>query len=80
MPHWVLDTKGIDMLEDGWARRNGRRVLRLPDLNAPGDDELPGTRETRFAACMEHADKQLVIAAIRHEQKLLWLRRERNED
>lgn len=50
-----------------WAHRNNRRSLRLPDLNKPFDaeDELPGTPASRFAACLGHMQRQLVIAQTR---------------
>lgn len=52
-------------LDYWWAHRNCRRACKLPDLNAPGEVELPGTPASRLAACLAHAHKQFHNAAYR---------------
>lgn len=61
-------------LDYWWAHRNNRRNCRLPDLNAPFDPDtaLPGTPSMRFAACVYHVNKQLVLARARAKQKRAW--------
>lgn len=63
-------------LEYWWAKRNNRRAASLPDLNAPLP-ELPGTPETRCAACFVHVNRSFETAKIRAERKRAWLAAQR---
>lgn len=59
-----------------WAHRNNRRACKMPDINAPFDPEvniLPGTPETRLAACLAHTHRNMALAKIRAENKRAWL-------
>lgn len=58
-------------LDYWWSHRNNKRACKLPDLNAPGETELPGTPASRLATCLAHAHKQLNNAAYRRVHRAM---------
>lgn len=66
-------------LDYWWAKRNNRRAARVPDLKTPFDVEsaLPGTPESRLAACFVHVHRNLAAAKVRAAHKRAWLAAQR---
>lgn len=57
-------------LDYWWSKRNNRRAVVMPDINAPF--ELSGTPETRLANCMMHARRNLIKTLKHDAHKRAW--------